>query len=99
MRQKRPAQVSIFEVFAPHDIGRELSAMSSWLDEHREVLDWVIRDLRGRGVKATGRRGLSAESALRCGLLKQHRQLSYEELAFHLLDSASFQVFAHVPLH
>jgi hypothetical protein len=31
--------------------------------------------------KETGREGLPAESVLRCALLKQHRQLSYEELA------------------
>ena len=35
---------------------------------------------------------------LRCALLKQHRQLSYEELAFHLEDSASFRAFARLPL-
>ena len=35
---------------------------------------------------------------MRCGLLKQHRQLSYEELAFHLEDSASFRAFARLPL-
>lgn len=99
MRKKRTAQASIYEVFAPHDIGRELQAMSDWLDEHREVLDWVARDVRRRGLKPTGRSGLSVESVLRCALLKQHRQLSYEELAFHLYDSASFQAFARLPLH
>ena len=35
---------------------------------------------------------------MRCALLKQHRQLSYEELAFHLEDSASFRAFARLPL-
>src|SRR6185436_15315986 len=30
--------------------------------------------------------------------LKQQRQLSYEELAFHLEDSASFRAFARLPL-
>jgi IS5 family transposase len=35
---------------------------------------------------------------LRCGLLKQYRQLSYEELAFHLQDSASFRAFARLPV-
>jgi IS5 family transposase len=35
---------------------------------------------------------------LRCALLEQHRQLSYEELAFHLEDSASFRAFARLPL-
>ena len=34
---------------------------------------------------------------LRCALLKQHRQLSYQELAFHLEDSASFRAFARLP--
>jgi IS5 family transposase len=99
MRKKRTAQASIYEVFAAHELGRELQAMSDWLDAHREVLEPVMRDLRGRGVKPTGRSGLSAESVLRCALLKQHRQLSYEELAFHLQDSASFQAFARLPLH
>ena len=35
---------------------------------------------------------------MRCALLKQHRQLCYEELAFHLEDSASFRAFARLPL-
>ena len=30
-------------------------------------------------------------------LLKQYRQLSYQELAFHLEDSASFRAFARLP--
>src|SRR5262249_24699781 len=41
---------------------------------------------------------LPAESVLRCALLKQQRQLSYEELAFHLEDSASFRAFVRLPL-
>ena len=98
MRHKRTSQVSIFEGFAGHDIGRELAAMSQWLDAHTSVLEWVHDDLRSRGVKETGRNGLSSESGLRCALLKQHRQLSYEELAFHLQDSLSFQAFARLPM-
>ena len=98
MRQKRTAQVSIYEQFAIHALGRELRGMSQWLDAHREVLSAVFDDLCRVGLKATGRRGLSAESVLRCALLKQHRQLSYQELAFHLMDSASFQAFARLPV-
>jgi IS5 family transposase len=48
-------------------------------------------------VKETGRQGLPAEAVLRCAVLKQHRQLSYQELAFHLEDSASFRAFARLP--
>jgi IS5 family transposase len=97
MRQERTVQASIFDVFAGHEIGRELKAMSEWLDEHRTLLGLVAEDLRRDGVRATGRQGLPAEAVLRCALLKQYRQLSYEELAFHLEDSASFRAFARLP--
>ncbi|MGH6853364.1 MAG: transposase, partial [Methylocella sp.] len=98
MRQQRTIQASIFDLFADHEIGRELKAMSGWLDEHPELIAWVAKDLCRCGVRQTGRQGLPAESAMRCALLKQHRQLSYEELAFHLEDSASFRAFARLPL-
>ena len=97
MRQERTVQASIFDVFAEHEIGRELKAMSEWLDAHRALLGLVAEDLRRDGVRATGRQGLPAEAVLRCALLKQYRQLSYEELAFHLEDSASFRAFARLP--
>src|SRR5712671_3929281 len=98
MRQERTIQGTLFDIFAEHEIGRELKAMSQWLDEHRDVLGLVVADLRRHGLKDTGRHGLAAETVLRCALLKQHRQLSYEELAFHLEDSASFRAFARLPL-
>jgi transposase, IS5 family len=98
MRQERTIQATIFEVFAQHEIGCELKAMSQWLDGQSALVRRVAGDLRRQGVRETGRRGLPAESVLRCALLKQQRQLSYEELAFHLEDSASFRAFARLPL-
>src|SRR6516162_9209599 len=98
MRQERIMQASIFDIFAEHEIGRELKCMSDWLDEQPSLLGLVIGDLRRHGVQDTGRHGLPAEAVLRCALLKQYRQLSYEELAFHLEDSASFRAFARLPL-
>src|SRR5579864_1275071 len=56
------------------------------------------RSASARGARETGRHGLPAEAVLRCALLKQYRQLSYQELAFHLEDSASFRAFARLPL-
>ena len=97
MRQERTVQASLFDLFAGHEIGRELKAMSAWLDDHRELASLVAADLRRDGVKETGRQGLPAEAVLRCAVLKQHRQLSYQELAFHLEDSASFRAFARLP--
>ena len=99
MRELRTVQHSIFERYAEHEIGKELKAMSAWLDGHRVVLDWVAADLWEVGIghrAATGRKGLSAESVLRCALLKQYRQLSYDDLAFCLLDSMSCQTFARL---
>ena len=98
VRPQRIIQATLFENFAEHEIGRELRAMSQCLDQHRELLGLVMNDLRCCEVRATGRDGLSAETVVRCALLKQYRQLSYEELAFHLEDSASFIAFARLPL-
>jgi IS5 family transposase len=97
MRQERTVQASIFDLFAGHEIGRELKAMSAWLDDRRELVGLAAADLRQEGVKATGRQRLPAEAVLRCAVLKQYRQLSYQELAFHLEDSASFRAFARLP--
>jgi transposase, IS5 family len=97
MRQDRTVQASIFDLFAQHEIGCELKKASAWLDGHPTLIGLVAADLRRDGVQETGRQGLPAEAVLRCALLKQHRQLSYEELAFHLEDSASFRAFARLP--
>ena len=97
MRAKRTHQMSIYEAFSKHEIGQELKAISDWLDSHVEVLDWITEDIQRKHLKPTGRSGMSIESILRCGLLKQHQQWSYEELAFHLEDSATAIAFARLP--
>jgi IS5 family transposase len=61
-------------------------------------LDWIAADLHRRDVYDTGRKGLPIETVLRCAILKHYRQLRYEELAFHLSDSASFQAFSRLPM-
>ena len=98
MREKRTVQASIFEAYAEHEIGRELKAMSDWLDQHLDLLDWVAADVKQRHVEETGRKGLSIESVLRCAILKQYRQLSYEDLVFTLMDSVSCRTFARLPM-
>ena len=75
MRQERTVQATIFEVFAAHQIGCELKAISIWLDGQRALASLVAGDLRREGVRQTGRRGLPAETVLRCALLKQQRTL------------------------
>lgn len=96
MREKCTSQVSIFDQFTSHEIGRELKGMSEHLDTHPQLLDLVADDLNC--CAATSRSGLTAESALRGTLLKAHRQSSYEEQAFVLQDSGSYQAFRRLPV-
>ena len=51
MRQECIIQATIFEVFAEHEIGRELKAISQWLDEHRALLGLAVSDLRRHGTR------------------------------------------------
>ena len=45
MRAERIIQASIFDMFAGHEIGRELKAMSEWLDGHPTLVGLVANDL------------------------------------------------------
>lgn len=97
MRKKQRIQSTLFDHYVEHEIGNELKNISTILDEHKEILDWVEKDIQTINLKdASGRKSMTIESVLRCAILKQHRQLSYEELSFTLLDSLSCQTFARL---
>jgi IS5 family transposase len=98
MRQKRNPQLNLFMTVANTQIGKELDQMSRILDDTPELLQVVFDDLVNGNRADTGRQGLTAEQVLRCAVLKQYRQLSYEELAFHLDDSAAFRRFARLEM-
>ena len=98
MRQKRKPQMNIFHASFKKDIGRELEVMSQILDETPKVLNQVFKDLIGTNKSDVGRIGLTAEQVLRCAILKQHRNLTYEELSFHLEDSQSFRAFSRMEM-
>jgi IS5 family transposase len=68
MRQQRTIQATIFEVFAQHEIGCELKAMSQWLDGQLALVSRVAGDLCRQRVRQTGRRGLLRRAccAVRC---------------------------------
>ena len=57
MRQDRIIQASIFDLFSEHEIGRELKAMSAWLDAHREVIALVAAELCRRASSQPGAMG------------------------------------------
>lgn len=97
MRMKRTSQMSIYEIFAKHEIATELGKISVWMDTHTEILDWVETDIQRQNLKATGRSGMTLESILRSGFLLRYWQWTYEDLAFHLMDSEVNYGFARLP--
>lgn len=97
MREKRSAQVSLLDCgVVDHPAAVVLERVSSWLDMHREVLEWVSADIDRSAPSRLGRRGVSCETVLRCALLKHLWQQGYRELAFTLRDSLTAQRFARL---
>ena len=99
MRLKRDPQLNLFaKMRKKNKVVTELEAISAILDDNRALLDLVYQDLLPYRRSDTGRPGLSAEQVLRCAILKQYRDLTYEELAFHLEDSESFRTFSRLQM-
>lgn len=96
MRRKREPQLHMSHIIPRTEIGRELQAMSVILDENPNILDLVHKDLVGLRSTETGRTGMTGEQTLRAAVLKQYRELTYEELSFHLADSSAFRAFARL---
>ena len=96
MRQKFNPQMSLFTSPSSKPIAKELEQISKVLDETPRLVEIVYEDLTREARADTGREGMSAEQVLRCAILKQYRQLSYEELSYHLDDSWSFREFSRL---
>src|SRR5260370_12126639 len=80
MRQERTVQATIFEVFAGHEIGCELKAISQWLDRQRVLVSLVAGDLPRHGLRETGRPGLPARAGLPRLPPNQHPPVRFHKL-------------------
>lgn len=98
MRQKFVPQMSLFNPVGRNSIVRELEQISKVLDANLKLMDLVFQDLTATSRFDTGRKGMTAEQVLRCAVLKQYRELTYEELAFHLEDSDAFRTFSRLEM-
>ena len=96
MRMTRTTQQSLFDDYSQHKYGQELQTISEILDKNERILELVKHDLQMAEMKPTGRAGLSIESVLRCIILKQKLQVSYERLAFELSDSSTYRAFVRL---
>lgn len=79
-------------------MSQELQKISEVLDENPQILEVVLHDLCDTADARLGAGGLTPELVLRAAIVKQMHGFSYEQLAFHLLDSNSFRSFVRLPL-
>ena len=98
MRKKKEPQLNLLNLMPRNKIAQELEAIARLLDANQDILDLVYGDLVKYRRQDTGRNGMTAEQVLRCAILKQYRELTYEELAFHLEDSKAFRSFARLKM-
>jgi IS5 family transposase len=96
MRKTYTTQQSIFEFYGEHEIGQQLNTISLFLDENPAIVALAETVLLNPNAKNTGRNGLSVESIVRAGLLKQIMGFSYHELSFLIMDSWSFSSFTRI---
>jgi transposase, IS5 family len=90
-------QMSLFCQWPDHKLGHELKKMSEILDRHPEFTLQVHNDLT-IDKNDTGNSGMSAEQVLRAAVLKNIHNLSYEKLAFNIIDSNSSRAFLMMDL-
>jgi IS5 family transposase len=80
-----------------HPHSEELQRISDILDESPIINELVLQDLTcNKNVSDTGAEGMSAEQVIRAAIVKQMERYSYEDLAFHLIDSACYQRFVRI---
>lgn len=98
MRQIRSPQLPLAEAWGNHPQARELREISGLLDQLPDVVARVHADLVGKHLATVGCTGLSGEQTLRLAVLKRINQISYEDLAFMLVDSRVARTFSRLPL-
>ena len=72
--------------------------MSLILDANPEILDLAFADLIKGHRSDTGRNGMTAEQVFRCAILKQFRELTYDDLEYYLADSLPFRAFVKLAM-
>ena len=97
MRKKNQKQLPLINKNIEHPHAYELQKISEIIDENPIINEWVLQDLAGdKELTETGAKGMSADQVFRAAVIKQMEEFSYEELAFHLIDSLSYRSFCRI---
>jgi IS5 family transposase len=97
MRKKDNKQLPLMITGIDHPHAVELKGISKILDENPIINEWVLQDLaQETATLDTGAEGMTAAQVLRATIIKQMEGYSYEDLAFHLLDSVCYRAFCKI---
>ena len=97
MRKKNQKQMPLMIKSIDHPHAEDLKSISQILDQHPIINEMVLQDLTRNIVnRDIGAQGMSAEQVLRAAVIKQMEGFSYEDLAFHLLDSVCYRSFCRI---
>jgi len=97
MRKKSHKQMPLTANTVEHPRAEELALISDVLAQISTINDMVLQDLTHGDVRRnTGAHGMTAEQVLRAAIIKKIENFSYEDLAFHLMDSLSYRNFCRI---
>jgi IS5 family transposase len=97
MRATRNNQLPLMPYVVDSPKAKELEIISAILDKNDSIYDLASQDLC-QGIKnsSRGAKGMTVEQVVRAAIVKQIHGFTYEELAFHLADSATLRCFCRI---
>jgi IS5 family transposase len=98
MREKYQKQMPLMSHILDHPQSKELEVISDIIDTNSSICGHILQDLnknKSLGHRS-GAKGMSADQVLRCTIAKTLFAFTYEELAFHIVDSQSLRWFCRI---
>jgi transposase, IS5 family len=98
MREKWQKQMALMAHIMNHPQSQELEAISAIIDSQPTICEHILQDLnKGKAqTRRTGANGMSADQVLRCTIVKVLYSFTYEDLAFHIVDSQALRWFCRI---
>lgn len=98
MREKWQKQMPLMTHIKEHPQNKELETISAIIDSNPTIIEMILQDLtRGKSpTQNAGAKGMSAEQVLRSAVVKTLYDFTYEQLAFHMVDSQSLRWFCRI---
>jgi len=98
MREKWQKQMPLMTHIKDHPQSKELDTISAIIDGNPTISEMVLQDLtRGKSpVQHAGAKGMSADQVVRSTVVKTLYNFTYQELAFHIVDSQSLRWFCRI---